>query len=58
MNRLSEQMLMEAYKKSVQLNLDTRFIQLLYHEIERRKSSNKKVLHSKIQMADLECNQM
>ncbi|HLR74088.1 MAG TPA: sporulation histidine kinase inhibitor Sda [Virgibacillus sp.] len=43
MNRLSEQMLMEAYKKSVQLNLDTRFIQLLYHEIERRKSSNKKV---------------
>lgn len=37
MDRLSNDMLLEAYEKAQQLNLDEDFIQLLLEEMQRRK---------------------
>lgn len=36
MEGLSDQLLLETYKKAKQLNLDAQFIQMLADEVERR----------------------
>ncbi|TXL68042.1 sporulation histidine kinase inhibitor Sda [Cerasibacillus terrae] len=41
MKRLSDELLLESYKKAKELNLDTDFILLIKKEIYRRNLSNK-----------------
>jgi developmental checkpoint coupling sporulation initiation to replication initiation len=41
MNKLSDELLIEAYQKAVELNLSPDFIRLVEAEIHRRSLSNK-----------------